>query len=35
MTRIGQPDAIYGRSFPAIPGILPNWYVTARKGNPQ
>ena len=35
MTQIGQPDAIYGRSFPAIPvrmaGIPHNWYVTARK----
>ena len=37
LTQIGLPDAIYGRSFPAIPvrmpGIPHNWYVTARKGN--
>jgi methyltransferase (TIGR00027 family) len=37
MTQIGQPDAIYGRQYPAIPvrmaGIPHNWYVTARKGD--
>jgi methyltransferase (TIGR00027 family) len=35
MTQIGQPDAIYGRQYPAIPvrmaGIPHNWYVTAYK----
>ena len=35
MTQIGQPDAIYGRQYPAIPvrmaGIPHNWYVTACK----
>jgi methyltransferase (TIGR00027 family) len=37
LTQIGLPDAIYGRSFPAIPARMPgiphNWYVTARKGS--